>query len=128
MKSSQSEQHREIMERVLRFLAWASIFTLVVLTVVPANDRPTTPAPHNIEHIAAFAVSGTLVGLSFRSRLWVLLVAAIAFAAALELIQLGLPTRHSRLSDFFENCVGSWIGLVIGHLLSKAMKRRFQGG
>ena len=112
------------MERALRFLAWASIVTLVVLTVVPAYDRPATPAPHNIEHIAAFAVAGTLVGLSFRWRPWVMFVAAIAFAATLEVLQLGLLTRHARLSDFFENCLGSWIGLAIGYLLSRAMQRR----
>ena len=116
------------MERVLRVLAWASIITLVALTVVPANYRPTTPAPHDIEHLAAFAIAGILVGLSFRSPPLVLFVAAVAFAALLELLQLGIPTRHARLSDFIVNCLGSWIGLTIGHVVLRAMLRaRHQG-
>ena len=73
-------------------------------------------------------VSGYLTALSGRvplaGRLKAALIPyAIAFAAALEVTQLRLPTRHARLSDFFENCFGSWIGLTIGYLLSIAMQR-----
>jgi hypothetical protein len=38
--------------------AWAALSAIVVLTVVPPNLRPTTDAPHDIEHAAAFLITG----------------------------------------------------------------------
>jgi len=110
--------------RVLTFLAWASIAVLILLTIVPADERPTTPLSHSVEHIAAFAIAGTLVGLSFRLPLFALSASAVAFAGCLELLQVMIPTRHARLIDFFDNSLGSWIGLAIGLWLSAIVLRR----
>jgi VanZ family protein len=117
MINRQTSQFNDASGRVLSFLAWASIFALTILTIVPADLRPTTPLPHSVEHIAAFAVAGNLVGLSFRLHPLVLSISALVFAACLEMLQLGLPTRHPRLVDFFDNTLGSWVGLALGYLL-----------
>jgi hypothetical protein len=40
---------------VARVLPWIGIITIIVLSVVPANERPVTGAGHLAEHLAAFA-------------------------------------------------------------------------
>jgi hypothetical protein len=40
---------------VARVLAWIGSLTIIVLSVVPADDRPVTGAGHLTEHFAAFA-------------------------------------------------------------------------
>jgi VanZ family protein len=124
MANRQTSQFTDATERVLGFLAWASIIALVILTIVPADLRPTTPLPHSVEHIAAFAIAGTFVGLSFRLHPLALSMSGVVFAACLEMLQLGLPTRHPRLTDFLENTLGSWIGLAIGLSLLVTILRR----
>ena len=111
--------HAASMKAVFQVAAWLSLLLIVVLSVVPPEDRPMTPAPHDIEHIIIFFVTGSAFGFGYSTRLQVQAVLLIAFAAAIELIQLGVPGRHSRLSDFIVDAFGASIGVGLAAVMKK---------
>jgi hypothetical protein len=41
-----------------RVMAWMGILAIVILSVVPAADRPVTGAGQLLEHLTAFAIVG----------------------------------------------------------------------
>jgi VanZ family protein len=93
---------------VARIVAWVAICGIVVLTVIPANDRPTFAEwwlaerlSHFLEHFSAFGLVGAAFAAGYyRLSLQQLVLLAFVFSAGIELLQIPLPTRHARLSDF----------------------------
>jgi VanZ family protein len=102
--------------KFLRVLALLLLALLVVLTIVPANDRPVTGLQHDLEHIGAFLLPGLLLGLSLGWRTRSLLLAAIVYTLALECMQIFLPTRHARLQDFIVDSIAICAGIVVARL------------
>ena len=90
---------------VARVLAWLGILTIIVLSVLPANDRPITVATlwfgqlfgQWLEHFTAFALVAGVFAIGYRYSLLRLLLLAFFFCGAIELLQVPLPTRHARL-------------------------------
>ena len=114
---------------VIRGLAWFGILAVVILSVVPANERPVTGAGQTFEHFAAFALVAGTFAIGYRLSLMRLLLLAFLFCGGIELLQVPLPTRHARLSDFVIDCFGSCfaIGLVfVGDKLVGAHGLRLQ--
>ena len=97
----------------LRAVAWALLISIVVMTVVPPSLRVVTGAPHNVEHAIIFLITGAVFGLGHELRLNVMCTAAIVFSACLELVQLAVPGRHARMSDFLIDAAAGCIGLAI---------------
>jgi VanZ family protein len=106
-----------------RIPAWLLAACLVVLTIVPAAERPSTGAPHNLEHIVAFGILGVLFALGYPNRLVQLLAGTAAFTLLLELSQIPLPTRHARVSDFLFDTLAIWIGVILIYLMPKTVTR-----
>jgi VanZ family protein len=104
--------------------AWAALLAIVVLTVVPPNLRPTTEAPHDVEHAAAFLIAGVLFGLAYPARERILTIGAVAFCAVIEILQLYVPGRHARWIDFVVDAVASVSGVLVGALASRGLQRR----
>ncbi len=110
---------------VARILAWIGIFTIIVLSVVPANDRPVTSAgqwfgqwigqwiEQWIEHFAAFALVAGAFAIGYRFSLIRLLLLAFFFCGGIELLQVPLPTRHARVSDFVIDFIASCFAIVV---------------
>src|SRR6476620_7480825 len=104
-----------------RVLAWIGIFTIVVLSVVPANERPVTSAElwfglvygHWLEHFAAFALVAAVFAIGYRFSPIRLLLLACLFCGGIELLQLPLPTRHARVSDFVIDFLGACFAIVV---------------
>ena len=97
----------------VRAVAWSLLIAIVVMTVVPASLRVVTGAPHNVEHALVFLVTGIGFGLGYELRMTVICAAAIVFCAALELLQLAVPGRHARLSDFLIDAGAACFGIAI---------------
>ena len=93
------------------------------MTVVPAPLRVVTGAPHNVEHALVFLATGIAFGLGYELRITVICVAAVVFCAGLELVQLAVPDRHARVSDFFVDAGTACVGIAIAWTL-----RRFSEG
>jgi VanZ family protein len=106
------------MRRLFQFAAWLLILAIVVLSVIPAENRPVTPAPHDFEHAAIFLALGLAFGLGYRRHL-IQMLGLIAFSAAVELIQLGIPGRHARLSDFVVDALSVSIGVGFAFLVAE---------
>src|SRR5581483_5470031 len=105
-----------------RIAGWILVTAIVVLSLVPPNLRPDSGLPHGLEHFAIFWATGVAfaVGYSFLPLLATLLV---AFSGAVEILQLFIPGRHARLSDFIVDALASVIGLMTILLLVQMRNR-----
>ena len=90
-----------------RILAWIGILTIVVLSVVPATERPVTEFRPQFEHFTAFALVGGAFAIAYDLSFGRLVILALLFCGAIELLQVPLPTRHARVSDFIIDFVGA---------------------
>ena len=104
---------------VARVLAWIGIIGIIILSVVPANERPTPGAAwfgelfgHIIEHVAAFALVAGAFAIGYRFSLFRLLTLAFLYCGGIELLQIPLPTRHARVSDFLINFAASVVAIT----------------
>ena len=50
-------------------MAWMGILAIVILSVVPAADRPVTGAGQLLEHLTAFAIVGGAFAIGYRLSL-----------------------------------------------------------
>lgn len=101
--------------KILRAPSWCIIVILAVLSIVPASERPVTGLPHALEHLLAFGLAGLTFALAYSGRLRAFLAGAVAFALALELSQIPLPTRHARLEDFVVDAAAACLGILLVH-------------
>jgi VanZ family protein len=115
---------------VIRILAWLGIAAIVVLTVVPAADRPVTGAGQVLEHFAAYALVAGSFALAYRVSLTWLMLLAFLFCGLTELMQVPLATRHARLSDFIIDlagaCMAVWMVCSINARLNPAAANRLK--
>jgi VanZ family protein len=101
--------------------AFAFLLVLIVyLSVVPPALRPVTPLPHDVEHLAIFAIAGALLGLAFPGRPLARALPFLPFIVAIEFAQLWVPGRHARLSDLAINVAGACVGLGLSFLAWKS--------
>jgi hypothetical protein len=100
---------------VARVLAGVGILVIIILSIVPAVDRPVTGAGQLPEHFAAFALVMGAFAIGFRRSPIQLLMLAFFFCGGIELLQVPLPTRHARIGDFVIDFIGSCfaIGIVL---------------
>jgi VanZ family protein len=105
--------------KILRAASWFIILSLVIVTVVPADERPVTGLQHDFEHLLAFGLAGATFGLAYAWRLHLNLLSAVVFSLALELSQIPLPTRHARFEDFVVDAVAVCLGIVLAHCCRK---------
>jgi len=106
-----------LLQNINRVLAWLLLSAIVVLSVVPPSSRPTTFVPHNFEHAAIFMATGISFGTAYLGSERLLSLGAIIFCAAIELIQLYVPGRHARLSDFIVDATAAVLGVFAGCIL-----------
>ncbi len=100
-------------------MAWILLAAAVALTVVPPEFRPVTGAPSWLEHFAMFFITGSAFTLGYPRSGYPLSAAAIAFTACLELLQLFVPGRHARVSDFVIDALSALIGIASSSLLTR---------
>jgi len=96
---------------IARVCSWVGIVALIVLSVVPAEDRPVTGAGQTLEHSAAFALVAATFAIGYRLSLARLLLLALLFCGGIELLQMPLPSRHARLSDFLIDFAASALAM-----------------
>jgi len=96
-----------------RVLAWIGIVTIVVLSVVPAAERPVTEAGPQFEHFAAFSLVGGLFAIGYDLSFGRLMLLALLFCGGIELLQVPLPTRHARVSDFVIDFVAACFAFAL---------------
>jgi hypothetical protein len=106
-------------QSLFKCLTVALLVAIIVLSLVPAEFRPETGLPHNIEHAGIFALLGGVMVLGYRMRFWVWVTLGPLFAAVIETLQLGVPGRHARLSDFLVDAGAVLLGSACAIFLLK---------
>jgi VanZ family protein len=96
----------------IRISAWALAAAIVVLSLCPPELRPETGAPHDLEHFVIYAMTGLAFGLGYRQREILLAALLMAFTGLVELAQLFVPGRHSRLGDFIVDAIAVIFGVI----------------
>jgi hypothetical protein len=113
---------------LLRAVAWAGVFAIFILSVVPADERPSTGLGQRIEHLAAFGLVAGAFAVCYRFTLIQLLLIALLFCGGIELLQVPLPTRHARVSDFVIDLLGSSLAIFLAVCLNRFTARPRQQG
>ena len=96
-----------------RIAGWFLAAAIVVLSLVPADLRPETDLPHNVEHFGIFCATGLAFAVGYNLRRDLLAALLVAFAAGVEIAQLFAPGRHSRLSDFVVDALALLMGVFV---------------
>jgi VanZ like family len=65
-----------------------------------------------LEHFTAFALVTGAFAIGYRLSLVRLLLLALLFCGGIELLQVALPTRHARLSDFVIDFAGACFAIA----------------
>ena len=105
-----------------RALAWSLATAIVVLSVVPPTLRPETTLPHDLEHVAIFWATGVAFALGY-GLTPLLATALVVFSGGVEIVQMFMPGRHARLSDFVVDALASVIGLITVSLVTQMRNR-----
>ena len=109
--------------KLAQIVAWSLAAAIIVLSVVPPDLRPQTVAPHNLEHLLIFAATGFAFGVGFDQKRTMLSIYLIVFAGFVELLQLIVPGRHARLSDFIVDAASIFGGLMTQYVVSHVHSR-----
>ena len=104
-----------VMQRIFQAAAWLLAGIIVVLSLGPASVRPTTGAPHDLEHLLIFLATGMAFGFGYPDRFRLLTIALPTFAAAIEVAQIWVPGRHARMSDFLVDAAASCLGVGLSY-------------
>lgn len=104
---------------IARVAAWSLAITIVVLSVVPPSLRPETVLPHHLEHFTIYAITGFAFALGYRLMPALVAMELVVFSGCVEIVQLFVPGRHARLSDFVVDAVASCAGVFV----AEAVKR-----
>jgi VanZ family protein len=95
-----------------RIMAWLLALGILVLSVVPAEWRPATGVPHDVEHFGIFVATGFAFGLGYTRRYAAMAIAMLFFAAGIEILQLFVPGRYALLTDFFLDTLALFYGVA----------------
>ena len=115
------------MQKLFQVAAWLLALAIIVLSLGPPSIRPITGAGHSLEHLLIFLATGVAFALGYPRQFWLLAIALLAFAAAIEIAQIWVPGRHARLSDFLIDATVSCLGVGLSYLLVKLRAVTMQG-
>jgi VanZ family protein len=105
-----------------RAVGWSLVAAIVILSIVPATLRPETGLPHDFEHFAIYWSTGLAFAVGY-SLTPLLATRLVIFCGAVEILQLLIPGRHARLSDFIVDGLASVIGLLTVLLVMQIRNR-----
>jgi hypothetical protein len=86
---------------------------IIGLSVVPPWLRPETEFPHAVEHFGIFFLTGMAFRFGWPDRGALVSCALLLFTGAIELAQIAIPGRHSRLSDLLVDAAGALAGVAV---------------
>jgi VanZ family protein len=112
------------MKRSTQVLAWVLVLGIVGLSIVPPDYRISTDLPRPFEHLSIFLLTGLAFGVGYPDRYPMQSISLVLFAAAIELIQVWVPGRHPRLSDFAAGVLGLGLGIGLAYVSTRMARGR----
>jgi len=103
------------MERLFRWLTWACIGLLAILSLTPGDYMVRTSAPGLLEHFVAYLGTSALASIGYGRWVSSLQIAGLlsGYAAFLEIGQNWAPGRHPQFIDFAFGAAGAAAGVVL---------------
>jgi VanZ family protein len=107
------------MRRHSRFGLWACLLAIILLSLLPGDMRPQSPAPGELEHFMAYFGAGLLIAMRYPSpKLRLIFWAATAMLSCiLEILQQFVPGRVPEANDSLVSSFGLTIGLLLAAAL-----------
>src|SRR5262249_13610964 len=105
--------------------AWLLATLITALSLVPPSFRPETGTPHNFEHFATFCATGLAFGLGYPRKRPRLALMLVIFSGTIEFVQIFVPERHARVSDFTVDALAIVIGVMLAALVARAFLGEF---
>lgn len=104
-----ADSHRALLRWISRLVSISSIVTVLVLSWVPGDSRPSTGASNLIEHFVAyvFTALATLVAFAPPRTIRSILIGMILLAAIAEIGQNFVPGRQPKVIDFAAGSAGA---------------------
>ncbi len=99
---------------LVRIAAWILVAFIAAVTLVPIGLRPVVTANPSLERIAAYALAGMLMMVSYPRHRFQILIGSVLLAGALEAAQTLTGTRHGRFEDFLVKAAAALAGAVAG--------------
>ena len=110
--------------QIARITAWSLASIVVSLSVVPPHLRPETGAPNALEHFAIYFITAFSFGLGYDLGLGLLTTLLVTFCGLIEIVQLLVPGRHARLSDFIVDALAVCVGSILALMITRERRRR----
>jgi VanZ family protein len=99
-----------MLHKLLAIAAWVSLAFIAYATLSPIQARPIVANP-DLEHVAAFAVVGSLFCLAYPGRIILVCLIVLGGAVLLEYSQTLTPDRHGTVVDALEKVAGGALGI-----------------
>ena len=113
-----------LMSFILKAIAWILAAAVTFATLGPPTYRPhASDLGQNGEHAFAFILVGLAFGLAYSRNRWKTAAISLATIGLLEVLQLLVPGRHARLSDFVVDALAACAGLAFAAGLDWAIRR-----
>jgi VanZ family protein len=100
-----------MLHKLAAIAAWASVAFMAYATLSPIQARPQISSSADLEHFAAFAVTGLLFCLAYPRQVVFICFIVLGSAVLLECFQTLTPDRHGTLLDASEKFVGGALGI-----------------
>jgi VanZ family protein len=109
--------------RVPCAIGLACVAVIIVLSLLPGDERPHTGLAGQIEHGVAYFGTAVFLALGFRTiRDRVAAVSLlVGLAGVLEVIQRVIPGRHSQVIDWFASSSGAGFGVLAVLLMERLL-------
>ena len=78
-----------------------------------------TGASHNMEHLAIYLATGLAFAMGYRDRLPAVAGGLLLFCGLIEVVQLWVPGRHARLSDFLVDAAAAGLGVAVAAAVTR---------
>ena len=112
-----------MIQKLSTIAGWLALAFITYATLSTIDARPVVAGPQ-LEHFAAFALTGLAFALAYPGRPLLVLAIVVGSAIILEALQLLTPDRHGRVLDVAVKAAGGLCGIGIGWAARLLLKAR----
>jgi VanZ family protein len=111
---------------LLRISAWLLAAAVTFVTLGPPRFRPQSDLGHGNEHLLAFILIGLAFALAYPRHRLPAAAIAVLMVGLLEVLQLWMPGRHARLSDFVIDALATCAGFALAAIAAWLMRSHWR--
>ena len=103
-------------QRIARYATWLCVGIIIILSLLPGSARPHTGFAGKIEHMIAYAGTGsiTMIGDRLRQQRLMFWASVVSLSFLLEFLQQYVPARGADVLDAIASSTGLTAGMLLG--------------